>query len=159
MPPETKYARSPNGAIGYQVFGEGPVDLVFVTQWGTNIDNYWDEPSAARYLDRLASFSRVILFDKLGTGVSDHVPIDNMPSVDQWIGDILVVMEVAGSEQAVIVGDTEGASLAIMFAATYPERTHSLVLINAIARLSRGPDYPIGMPEDAIERAEKVFVE
>ena len=159
VPPETKFAESPKGAIGYQVFGEGPVDLVFVTQWGTNIDNYWDEPSAARYLDRLASFSRVILFDKLGTGVSDHVPVDKLPAVDQWIEDILTVMGAAESERSVIVGDTEGGSMAIMFAATYPERTHSLVLINAIARLFRGPEYPIGMPEDAVERSEKVFVE
>lgn len=106
VPPETKYAKSPNGAIGYQVFGDGPVDLVFVTQWGTNIDNYWDEPSASRYLDRLASFSRVILFDKLGTGVSDPIPADITPGVDLWIADIVAVMEAAGSERAAMVGDT-----------------------------------------------------
>ncbi len=158
MPPETFYAQSDNGAIGYQVFGEGPVDLVFVTQWGTNIDNYWDEPTAARYLDRLASFSRVILFDKRGTGVSDHVPLDDLPRMDMWMEDILTVMGAAQSERAVIVGDTEGAAMAILFAATYPERTQSLVLINAIARLFRGPDYPIGMSERMIEDAVRVFV-
>ena len=157
MPPETKYARSPGGAVGYQVFGEGPVDLVFVTQWGTNIDNYWDEPTAARYLDRLASFSRVILFDKRGTGVSDHVPMDDLPPMDSWMEDILAVMDAAESERAVIVGDTEGAAMAILFAATYPERTVSLVLINAIARLFRGADYPIGMPQHRIAEAAEVF--
>jgi pimeloyl-ACP methyl ester carboxylesterase len=70
VPPETRFANGPHGAVGYQVFGRGP-DLVFVSQWGTNIDTFWDEPSAARYLDRLATFSRVILYDKRGTGVSD----------------------------------------------------------------------------------------
>ncbi len=158
MPPETKYARSADGAVGYQVFGEGPVDLVFVTQWGTNIDNYWDEPTAARYLDRLASFSRVILFDKRGTGVSDQVPMDDLPPMDSWMEDILTVMDAAKSERAVIVGDTEGAAMAILFAATYPERTHSLVLINPIARLFRGPDYPIGMPQYKIDEAAELFV-
>lgn len=153
------YAQSPDGAIGYQVFGEGPIDLVFVTQWGTNIDNYWDEPTAARYLDRLASFSRVILFDKLGTGISDPVPLDDMPPMDRWMEDILTVMDAADSEDAVIVGDTEGGAMAILFAATYPERIRSLVLINAIARLFRGPDYPIGMPEHMQQVSADFFLE
>lgn len=157
--PETKYAQSPNGAIGYQVFGEGPVDLLFVTQWGTNIDNYWDEPSASRYLDRLASFSRVILFDKLGTGVSDPIPGDKVPGVDLWIEDIIAVMEAAGSERAAVVGDTEGGTMAIKFAANYPERTQSLVLVNTIARLLRGPDYPIGMPPEVVERNSELFLQ
>lgn len=159
MQPETKYAQSPNGAIGYQVFGEGPVDLVFVTQWGTNIDNYWDEPSASRYLDRLASFSRVILFDKLGTGVSDPIPGDKFPGVDLWMENIVTVMDAAGSEQAAMVGDTEGGTMAIQFAATYPERTQSLVLINTMARLFRGPDYPIGMPPDVVKRNSQLFLQ
>ena len=158
VPPDTLYARSPSGAIGYQVFGDGPVDLVFVTQWGTNIDNYWDEPTAARYLDRLASFSRVILFDKRGTGISDPVPLDDMPPMERWMEDILTVMDAAESERAVIVGDTEGGAMAILFAATYPERTRSLVLINAIARLFRGPDYPIGMPEHMQKMSAEFFL-
>jgi class 3 adenylate cyclase len=156
--PETKYAPSPNGAIGYQVFGEGPVDLMFITQWGTNVDNFWDEPSAARYFDRLASFSRVIIFDKLGTGVSDPIPAGLSPSVDLWMPDIDTVMEAVGSERAVLVGDTEGGTMAIQFAASHPERTHSLVLINAIARLFRGPDYPIGMPADAMTKNTALFL-
>jgi len=159
VPPETTYAHSPDGAIGYQVFGEGPIDLVFVTQWGTNIDNYWDEPTASRYLDRLASFARVILFDKLGTGISDPVPLDDMPPMDRWMEDILTVMDAADSKDAVIVGDTEGGAMAILFAATYPERTRSLVLINAIARLFRGPDYPIGMPEHMQKTSADFFLE
>ncbi len=159
MQPETKYAKSPNGAIGYQVFGEGPLDLMFITQWGTNVDNYWDEPSAARYLDRLASFSRVIIFDKLGTGVSDPIPPHLSPSVDLWMQDIDAVMEAADSDRAVMVGDTEGGTMAIQFAALHPKRTHSLVLINAIARLLRGPDYPIGVPPDIAGRNAELFFE
>jgi class 3 adenylate cyclase len=159
MPPETHYARSPDGAVGYQVFGDGPIDLVFVTQWGTNVDTIWEEPSAARYFDRLASFARVIVFDKRGTGVSDPVPLDDLPPADRWMEDIQTVMNAAESEQAVIVGDTEGGSLAIMFAATYPERTHSLVLINAIARSFYGSDYPIGYKPYVLEDIEKMFTE
>jgi class 3 adenylate cyclase len=159
VPPETRYARSPNGTVAYQVFGEGPVDLVFVTQWGTNIDNYWDEPSAARYLDRLASFSRVILFDKRGTGVSDPVPTENLPPVDQWMEDIQTVMDAAGSQRAAIVGDTEGGSLAIMFAATYPDRTCSLVLINSLARAFHGSDYPIGFREAELASIARMFLD
>jgi class 3 adenylate cyclase/pimeloyl-ACP methyl ester carboxylesterase len=156
--PETKYAQSPNGAIGYQVFGDGPVDLVFVTQWGTNIDNYWDEPSAARYLDRLASFSRVILFDKLGTGVSDPIPGGKFPGADVWLENMVSVMAAAGSEKAAIVGDTEGGTIAIQFVATYPQRAHSLVLINSLARVARGLDYPIGMPPEVIDRNAAAFL-
>jgi class 3 adenylate cyclase/pimeloyl-ACP methyl ester carboxylesterase len=159
MPPETKYAHSPDGAVGYQVFGDGPVDLVFVTQWGTNVDTVWEEPSAARYLDRLASFSRVIMFDKRGSGVSDPVPLDDLPPVDRWMEDIQTVMNVVGSQQAVIVGDTEGGSLAIMFAATYPERTHSLILINAIARSFYGPEYPIGYKPHVLKAIADMFTE
>ena len=159
MPPETRYARSPDGAVAYQVFGSGPVDVVFVTQWGTNLDTMWEEPSAARYLDRLASFSRVIVFDKRGTGVSDPVPLSDLPPVDAWMEDIHTVMNEVGSESAVIVGDTEGGSLAIVFAAACPDRTHSLVLINALARTSYGPDYPIGYKPDELERIAKLFLE
>ncbi len=156
--PETQYVRSPNGVIGYQVFGEGPPDLVFVPSWGTNIDNLWDEPSASRYLDRLASFSRVILFDKLGVGVSDPLPEGREPGPELWIEDIVAVMEAADSQRAALVGDTEGGNIAIQFAATYPERTESLVLINAHARLLRGPDYPIGLPAEAAARAAELFL-
>jgi pimeloyl-ACP methyl ester carboxylesterase len=159
MPPQTHYAQSPDGAVAYQIFGDGPVDLVFITQWGTNVDTIWEEPSAARYYDRLASFARVIVFDKRGSGVSDPVPLDDLPPADRWMEDIRTVMNAADSERAVIVGDIEGASLAIMFAATYPERTHSLVLINASARSFYGPEYPIGYKPNALEAIAKMFTE
>lgn len=159
MIPETKYAESPNGAIGYQVFGDGPVDLVFITQWLTNVDGYWEEPSAARYFDRLASFARVIIFDKLGTGVSDPMSADEFPTIEGWVQDVVAVMEAANSEKAVIVGDVEGGTMAIRFATMYPERTHCMVLINALAKALRTPDYPVGMPERAAERSAEIFIE
>ena len=157
MPPETRFAHGPDGAVGYQVFGDGDVDLVFVTQWGTNIDTFWDEPSAARYLDRLATFSRVILLDKRGSGVSD--PVDTpMPTIEEWSEDITTVLDAVESETAVIVGDVEGTCLAITYAALHPERVASLVLINGAARWKRADDYPEGMPPDVIEGTHAMFV-
>jgi len=158
MPPETKFAYGPNGAIGYQVFGSGPSDLVFVTQWGTNIDTYWDEPSAARYFDRLASFSRVILFDKRGTGVSDPIPTDSPPTISEWADDVAVVMAAANSERAVLVGDIEGGLLAISFAAAHPDRVERLVLINSRARALRAPDYSVGMPDHVAVQSREAYV-
>lgn len=157
MPPESRFARGPGGAIGYQVFGSG-TDLVFVSQWSTNIDTFWDEPSAARYLDRLATFSRVILFDKRGTGISDPVDFNNAPSVEGWSEDIGTVLDEVGSERTVLVGDAEGGLMTIAFAARYPERVESLILINAHARARRAPDYPEGMPESVVDRSIEVFV-
>ncbi len=158
MPPETKFAHGPDGAVGYQVFGDGPVDLVFVTQWGTNIDTFWDEPSAARYLDRLATFSRVILLDKRGSGVSDPVNMANVPTIEEWSEDITIVLDEVGSESVIVVGDVEGACLAITYAARHPERVSSLVLINGAARWRRDDDYPEGMPPEVIERTHEMFV-
>jgi len=156
--PETKYAQSKDGAIGYQVFGDGPIDIVFITSWQSNIDLLWDEPSAVRYLDRLASFSRVILFDKRGSGISDSVHTDNPPTIDRWIEDVTTVMDTVGSERAALVGDVEGGSMAMAFAATYPARVLSLVLINAMARLIRGPDYPIGLPLDLLQPLADTYI-
>lgn len=158
MPPETKYAHGPDGAVGYQVFGSGPIDLVFLTQWATNIDTYWDEPSAVRYFDRLASFSRVILFDKRGTGVSDAVSTDAPPPITEWANDVTVVMEEVNSERAVLVGDIEGGLLAISFAAAHRERVEKLVLINSRARALRAPDYPVGMPDLVTDRSRELYV-
>ncbi|MFV1999613.1 MAG: alpha/beta fold hydrolase [Acidimicrobiia bacterium] len=158
MPPETKYAYGPDGAIGYQVFGSGRIDLVFVTQWATNIDTYWDEPSAARYFDRLASFSRVIVFDKRGTGVSDPISTDSPPTVEEWANDVAVVMAAANSERAVLVGDCEGGLMAISFAAAHPEKVEKLVLVNSRARALRAPDYPVGMPDDVADRSRDAWI-
>ena len=157
MPPETRFAKGPHGAVGYQVFGSGP-DLVFVSQWGTNIDTFWDEPSAARYLDRLATFSRVILYDKRGTGVSDPIDFIRPPTMEEWIEDITIVLDEVGTDDVILVGDAEGGLMTIAYAAAYPDRVSSLILINAHARALRADDYPEGMPPHVAEYSRKLFV-
>jgi class 3 adenylate cyclase len=150
--PETRYAASPDGYVAYQVFGSGPLDLVFLTNWATNMDAMWDEPSVSTYMDRLGSFSRVIWYDKRGTGVSDPVPLASLPTIEQWTDDARTVMDAVGVEQAVIFGDTEGGPMAAMLAASHPERVRALVLVNSFARWRRAEDYPIGMPEATAEK-------
>jgi class 3 adenylate cyclase/pimeloyl-ACP methyl ester carboxylesterase len=150
--PETRYAASPDGYVAYQVFGSGPPDLVFMTHWATNLDAMWDEPSLASYMDRLASFSRVICYDKRGSGVSDPVPLASLPTIEQWTDDARTAMDAAGVERATLLGDTEGGPLAATLAASHPERVAALVLVNSFARWRRADDYPIGMPELTVEK-------
>src|ERR671911_1968607 len=132
MQPETKYAKSGDVHVAYQVFGEGLVDLVFVPGYISNVELYWEDPSHARWLRRLARFARVISFDKRGTGLSDRV--SPMPGMDQRMDDVSAVMDAADSRSAVIFGVSEGGSLAALFAATYPERCRALVLYGAFAQ-------------------------
>jgi pimeloyl-ACP methyl ester carboxylesterase len=150
--PETTYAKADDGYVAYQLFGRGPLDIVFNPAWATNVDVMWEEPSLARYLDRLASFGRVICFDKRGSGVSDPVPLTALPSLEQWMDDTRVAMDAAGSDRAALIGDTEGGPMVMLFAATYPDRVQSLVLINSFARMIRDDDYPIGLPPEVIRR-------
>ena len=152
MRPETRYARSSEGYVAYQVFGEGPRDLLFVTNWGTNLDAMWEEPSLAFYFHRLGRIGRVICFDKRGTGVSDPVPLGSLPTLEEWMDDARTVLDAAGSNHAAIIGDTEGGPMAMLLAATYPDRALALVLVNTFARWQRAPDYPIGMPEHTMKR-------
>jgi class 3 adenylate cyclase len=149
--PETKYANTANGHIAYQTFGESGPDLVFITNWITNADTTWDEPSARRYLERLATMGRVILIDKRGTGVSDPHGVGTPLPVEEYVDDIIGVLDEVGSEEATLIGDTEGGFLAMVLAATYPDRFPSLVLINSTARLRRAEDYPIGAPDHVID--------
>jgi class 3 adenylate cyclase/pimeloyl-ACP methyl ester carboxylesterase len=151
-PPETRYARTEEGYVGYQVFGSGPIDLLYIGNWASNIEAMWDYPPMARYFRRLGRFARVVCFDKRGAGVSDPVPLGALPTLEQWMDDARVVLDEAGSEQAVLVGDGEGGPMALLFAATYPERTRALVLVNTFARMMRADDYPIGMPEPVGEK-------
>ena len=148
--PETTYAKTDEGYVAYQVFGEGPLDIVLIPSWATNVDVMWEEPTLARYLDRLASFGRVICFDKRGSGVSDPVPLSSLPTLEHWLDDLRVVMDAVGSDRAALIGDTEGGPMAMLFAATFPERVTGLALINTFARILRDDDYPIGFPEDPI---------
>jgi pimeloyl-ACP methyl ester carboxylesterase len=139
-----RYARSGDVNIAYQVVGDGPTDLVFVMGWVSHLEYFWNEPSFARFLSRLAAKTRLILFDKRGTGLSDPVPISGLPSLEQRLDDVRAVMEAAGSERAVLMGVSEGGPLCSLFAATYPERTAALVMIGSYARRLRDQDYPWG---------------
>jgi pimeloyl-ACP methyl ester carboxylesterase len=144
MRPETRYARSGDVNIAYQVTGAGPVDLVYVLGWVSHIDLLWEEPSSARFLERLASFSRLILFDKRGTGLSDRVADSDLPTLEQRMDDVRAVMDAAGVERAALLGLSEGGPMCLLFAATYPERTAALVIIGSYARRVWAEDYPIG---------------
>lgn len=140
MRPETKYADSDGLHIAYQVIGNGPVDLIFTPAWTSNVEWYWQDPSVARFFERLASFCRLILFDKRGTGLSD--PVIHTATFERRLDDIRAVMDAVGSDQAVIFGYSEGGPMSILFAATYPERVSSLVLWGAVAKGVASKDYP-----------------
>jgi len=134
MQPETRYARSGDLHIAYQVFGAGSVDLVLVPGFISNVEETWDNPSAARWLGRLGRFARVIAFDKRGTGLSDRT--GSVPSLDERMDDARAVMDAARSERAVLLGISEGGSLATLFAASHPDRCSSLILYGAFAKFS-----------------------
>ena len=148
--PETRYARSGDVNIAYQVVGEGPRDLVLVPGWLSNVEVFWEEPSMARFLQRLASFSRLILFDKRGTGLSDRVA--DMPDLETRMDDVRAVMDAVRSSRAGLVGYSEGGPMCALFAATYPERTSALVMIGSFARRTWAPDYPWGPTREERER-------
>jgi class 3 adenylate cyclase len=142
MQPETKYAKSGDVYIAYQVVGNGPLDLVYVPGWVTHLEYGWEEPGLARFYQRLASFSRLILFDKRGTGLSDRVAESELPTLEQRMDDVRAVMDAVGSERAAVLGASEGGNLSVLFAATYPERTIALVTIGIYAKRIWAPDYP-----------------
>ncbi len=156
-PPETRYAKSGDVNIAYQVVGEGPLDLVYVPGWISNIELMWEEPDYARFLRRLASFSRLILFDKRGTGMSDRVPNDRLPTLEERMDDVRAVMDAAGSERAALLGHSEGGNMAAVFAATYPRRATALILLGSFAKRIRSPDYPWApTAEERIALAEQI---
>jgi pimeloyl-ACP methyl ester carboxylesterase/DNA-binding winged helix-turn-helix (wHTH) protein len=153
-PPETMYARSGDVNIAYQVIGDAPLDLVFVMGWVSHLEYFWREPSFARFLLRLASFSRLILFDKRGTGLSDRVPINQLPTLEQRMDDVRAVMDAVGSERAALCGVSEGGPMCSLFAATYPEKTVALVMIGTYAKRIRDAEYPWG---PTLEQREQFF--
>ena len=157
MPPETRYAKSGDVNIAYQVVGKGPPDLVLVPGWVSNIDAFWEEPAFNRFLTRLASFSRLILFDKRGTGLSDRVA--DMPSLEVRMDDVRAVMDAVGSERASLFGYSEGGPMCALFAGTYPTRTTALIMVGSYARRISAADYPWGPTGDElnafIEQAER----
>jgi pimeloyl-ACP methyl ester carboxylesterase len=139
---KTKYTRSGDIHIAYQTVGEGPLDLVYVQGWVSHVELAWEEPTLARFLRRLASFSRLIAFDKRGTGLSDRVTNDQLPTLEERMDDLRAVMDAVGSERAALCGVSEGGNLCALFAATYPERTTALVMCGAFAKRIWSPDYP-----------------
>lgn len=153
-PPETMYARSGDVNIAYQVIGDAPLDLIFVMGWISHLEYFWREPSFARFLLRLASFSRLILFDKRGTGLSDHVPLNQLPTLEQRMDDVRAVMDAVGSERAALCGVSEGGPMCSLFAATYPEKTLALVMIGTYAKRIRDAEYPWG---PTMEQREHFF--
>jgi class 3 adenylate cyclase len=140
--PDTRYAKSGDANIAYQVVGQGAMDLVFVFGWISNVELAWEETNLRRFLERLASFSRLILFDKRGTGLSDRVPDIQLPTLEQRMDDVRAVMDAAGSDRAAVFGISEGGPMCILFAATYPERTIALITCGTYAKRVWSPDYP-----------------
>jgi pimeloyl-ACP methyl ester carboxylesterase len=139
---ETKYTKTGDLSIAYQVVGHGPLDLVLVHGFVSHLEVAWEEPHLAQFLNRLASFSRLILFDKRGTGLSD--PVADPPTFPQRMDDIRAVMDAVGSERAALMGISEGGPLSIVFACTYPERTQALIAYGSYARWRQDVDYPWG---------------
>lgn len=145
-PPETKYARIGDDRIAYQILGDGPPDLVLTTGSTGHVDFRWDDPTFEDFYRRIATLGRLIAFDGRGSGASDPLPAGTRFAWESWVEDLGAVMDAAGSERAVIFGAVDAGFSAVMFAATQPERTAGLVLVNATARFVEAPDYPIGQP-------------
>jgi len=150
--PETRYARSGEYSIAYQVVGDGDLDLVYIPGFASNLEVFWEEPAYSRFLHRLASFRRLILMDRLGTGLSDRLPPNQASTYEQRMDDIGAVMDAVGSEQAALLGWSEGAPLCATFAATYPQRTTALVMYGGMPRFIRDDDYPWGVAPDEMDQ-------
>jgi pimeloyl-ACP methyl ester carboxylesterase/class 3 adenylate cyclase len=148
--PSIRYARSDDVHIAYQEVGDGPLDLVFVPGAWSHLEVFWEEPSVARFLRRLGAFSRLILFDKRGTGLSDRVAVP--PTLEQRMDDVRAVMDAVGSTRATLLGVSEGGPMCALFAATYPARTTRLVLLGSSPRLLEADDYRWGRPAALTER-------
>jgi class 3 adenylate cyclase len=155
--PETRYTKSGDVNIAYQVVGEGPLDLIYVPGWISNVELNWEEPAHAHVLERLASFSRLILFDKRGTGLSDPVPLDRLPMLEERMDDVRAVLDAVDSRQAAVFGFSEGGLMSVLFAATYPERTTALALYGVFAKRIWSADYPWApKPEDREREIEEL---
>jgi pimeloyl-ACP methyl ester carboxylesterase len=154
--PPTRYARSGDASIAYQVVGDGPIDLVLVLGFATHLELQWESPQFARFFERIASFARLIVFDKRGTGLSD--PVSEAPTLEQRIDDVRAVMDAAGTERAALFGISEGGPMSVLFAATHPDRASALVLHGAMGRTTEAPDYPWATPEDALRESAAEFI-
>ena len=148
--PTTRYAKSGEIQIAYQVTGTGPIDLVWAPGTASHLELAWERPSIRRVIERLSAFSRLIRFDKRGTGLSDRPT--NVATLEERTDDIRAVMDATGSDQAAILGVSEGSAMACLFAATYPDRTRALLVWGGQARWVQAPDYPWGMSHDENDR-------
>jgi pimeloyl-ACP methyl ester carboxylesterase len=149
--PETRYARSGDVHIAYQVFGEGDMDVVLVPGYLTHVELVWEFEPLERWMRGIASFARVITFDRRGSGLSD--PLPKAPTLEERMDDVRAVMDAAGSERAALIGVSEGVAMSILFAATYPERVEALVCCGGMARSTEADDYPIGTPAGALRES------
>jgi len=152
VPPITRYTKGGEYNIAYQVVGDRELDLLYIPGFVSNVELAWEEPLLARFLDRLASFSRLILFDKRGTGLSDRVPNDALPTLEERMEDVIAVLDAAGSQRAALLGHSEGGNLAVLFAATHPDRTIALVTTGIFAARVRSDDYPWAPTPEERER-------
>ena len=151
--PQTRYAKSGDVHIAYQVLGSGPLDLVLVPGWVSNIECFWDDPAFARFLETLASFSRLIIFDKRGTGLSDRVT--HMPTLETRMDDLRAVMGAVGSERAVLCGYSEGGPMCALFAATHPARSLGLIMIGGYPNRIRSAESPWGRTPQELDALNK----
>jgi class 3 adenylate cyclase len=152
-PPETRYARNGTIHLAYQVLGSGPPDLLVVGPGpNAHVDYAWMEPSLARFMRRLASFSRLILYDNRGVGLSDPVPGAAAPAMDEQVDDIRAILDETGSQRAVLMGNSAGCAPVLVFAATHPGRVSSLILLSGYARLRAGAGYPQGLDQAHIDQ-------
>jgi class 3 adenylate cyclase len=158
MLPETRYARLGDLHLAYQVVGEGPPDILLLDQWFGHLDAQWDVPPLAELRERLASFGRLIMFDKRGTGLSDPIPTSSLPTLEEFMADIPAVLDTIGSDRPALIANIGGGILAMPFAAAHPDRVSSLILVDCFARFLEADDFPIGAPladlTPALELAE-----
>jgi class 3 adenylate cyclase len=156
MTPDTRYARSGDTGIAYQVIGEGDLDLVLAFPFLSHLDLLWESPAMAHFVRRLSSFSRLIVFDRRGVGLSD--PVEGAATLEERMDDVRAVMDAAESDRAALLGMSEGATMCMLFAATYPERTSALALWGAMARSTEAEDYPWAPPKEALLEANSELV-
>jgi class 3 adenylate cyclase len=159
MLPKTRYVKGPEGHIAYQVFGEGPRDIILLPDHPTNVEIMWEEPSLSRFLTRLSAMGRVVCFDMRGTGLSDPVPLGALPTLEKWMDDVRTVADAAGCGRVTLLGHGSGGRIAILFAAMHPDRTESLALLDTYARFVRARDYACGMPPDVVPRHLKWMID
>ncbi len=151
--PETRYARRGDLHLAYQVLGDGPIDLLLVDQWFSHMEAQWDVQPLATLRQRLASFGRLIMFDKRGTGLSDPVALSALPTIGEWMDDVSVILDEVGSERAALITNIGGGLMSMAYAAAQPERVSHLVLVDCFARFLAAPDFSIGAPAEALEQA------